>query len=687
MPTKSHTPAPLLPSARPGDATLTVKKAARVLGVHPNTVRAWSEAGRLRFYRINDRGDRRYRLGDLQRFLAAAEAPAGAPGRRHPRRPARAPARRRSPRRRRASTSSPTSRRSPPSRPASTRRSTRRATGSGSRPARRSSAIWERRPSGLVPRASDVEPGVEPVDRSLSVGGGLYEAALESAEPIHARPGDLATPPQLGLGTDELIVRIPGGEAPWGVLVLAGAVQLGPDDGRRLATAIARTLGVIVRGAAASDQATGRLRRSEALRRVATDLASRLDMADVVRDLSDHARVLFGADRVAVILHDADGRVSSPGGSGFSDAFLATARDLELGRHAQGEIPPRRPVVIVGPDAPRSSSPIRAAAVQEGVDSLLVGAAGRRARAARRRLPRPRPPAPLARARPRRGRGARGRRGDRGALRADVRADGGLGGAAPVDPAPRRAAGGHLRGARDRDDDRHRAAAADHLRQRAGLPGRRRAAVAGRVPGPGHGLQQRDPGGARRRRRRGDHRLGRPVPRAAARRQHGERPPRGHDPRQRPRPRRVDAARADGPRRGVHRRRRPRPDGPPPVHRGRPAAARDLRLVRGPGDGQRGRRRPDARAGGRPRAPAARPARAAAGHRVDPDHARPARGAGADRRAARVAGPVRQHRDRGRRARHPAAAAAHRAGRPRGELPRSLGAGRDRPRDLGRGAQ
>ena len=41
--------------------------------MHPNTIRAWSDAGRLRYYRINPRGDRRYRLGDLQRFLAAAE--------------------------------------------------------------------------------------------------------------------------------------------------------------------------------------------------------------------------------------------------------------------------------------------------------------------------------------------------------------------------------------------------------------------------------------------------------------------------------------------------------------------------------------------------------------------------------------------------------------------------------------
>ena len=65
---------------RPIDATLSVTKAARLLGVHPNTVRAWSDAGRLRYYRINPRGDRRYRLGDLQRFLAAAEKAPFGPG-------------------------------------------------------------------------------------------------------------------------------------------------------------------------------------------------------------------------------------------------------------------------------------------------------------------------------------------------------------------------------------------------------------------------------------------------------------------------------------------------------------------------------------------------------------------------------------------------------------------------------
>ncbi len=50
-----------------------------MLGVHPNTIRAWSDQGRLRHYRINPRGDRRYRIGDLEGFLVAAEGrPSGA---------------------------------------------------------------------------------------------------------------------------------------------------------------------------------------------------------------------------------------------------------------------------------------------------------------------------------------------------------------------------------------------------------------------------------------------------------------------------------------------------------------------------------------------------------------------------------------------------------------------------------
>ena len=54
--------------------TVSVAGAARILGVHPNTVRAWSDQCRLQFLRINARGDRRYRVAALQAFLADAGA-------------------------------------------------------------------------------------------------------------------------------------------------------------------------------------------------------------------------------------------------------------------------------------------------------------------------------------------------------------------------------------------------------------------------------------------------------------------------------------------------------------------------------------------------------------------------------------------------------------------------------------
>jgi len=48
---------------------LTVKEAARLLYVHENTVRRWTEQGALRAYRIGPRGDRRFRADDIARLL------------------------------------------------------------------------------------------------------------------------------------------------------------------------------------------------------------------------------------------------------------------------------------------------------------------------------------------------------------------------------------------------------------------------------------------------------------------------------------------------------------------------------------------------------------------------------------------------------------------------------------------
>jgi excisionase family DNA binding protein len=49
---------------------LTVKDVARLLHIHVNTARRWSDQGLLKSYRITRRGDRRFKQEDIARFLA-----------------------------------------------------------------------------------------------------------------------------------------------------------------------------------------------------------------------------------------------------------------------------------------------------------------------------------------------------------------------------------------------------------------------------------------------------------------------------------------------------------------------------------------------------------------------------------------------------------------------------------------
>ena len=52
---------------------LTVSEVAEILHVHPNTIRAWSDSGLLKAYRVGYRHDRRFRLQDVDQFLTSTQ--------------------------------------------------------------------------------------------------------------------------------------------------------------------------------------------------------------------------------------------------------------------------------------------------------------------------------------------------------------------------------------------------------------------------------------------------------------------------------------------------------------------------------------------------------------------------------------------------------------------------------------
>ena len=49
---------------------LTVREVDWLFHVHPNTLRRWSNNGRIKAYRINPRGDRRFKREEIAQFLA-----------------------------------------------------------------------------------------------------------------------------------------------------------------------------------------------------------------------------------------------------------------------------------------------------------------------------------------------------------------------------------------------------------------------------------------------------------------------------------------------------------------------------------------------------------------------------------------------------------------------------------------
>jgi diguanylate cyclase (GGDEF)-like protein len=396
-----------------------------LLGVHPNTIRAWSDAGRLRYYRINPRGDRRYRMGDLQRFLAAAVngAPDGiaTPPPRSPRRGGfqravlrplerdlgadhegpvaaglRAEGDAGDPDRAAdlALIADLASLAAMPRRTEGDPDATLQAAVRRIRDGRgyHLVVVWRVVDGGLEPRAvagsghavaipAGTDRGIlgraldGPYRRERGVTEAGEEAGTGRAE-AHAvvESGGAGSGPIPGTaGASQLAVAIEGRSAAWGVLHLVGRAgsRLAEDD-QAFAVAAARALGGTIQIAESAAETDHQLHRADALRRVAQDIGSQLDLDQILSGLVDHALVLFEADRAAVFLQQPDGRAIAEVARGLSQAYLAAVREFPSPSLPAAAVAARRPLFSVGyRDDPRGAL-VRAAVVQEGFDTLCT---------------------------------------------------------------------------------------------------------------------------------------------------------------------------------------------------------------------------------------------------------------------------------------------------------------------------
>lgn len=52
---------------------LTIREAAKILNIHPNTLRNWEEKGLIKPYRLGVRRDRRYTYSEVVKMISKAK--------------------------------------------------------------------------------------------------------------------------------------------------------------------------------------------------------------------------------------------------------------------------------------------------------------------------------------------------------------------------------------------------------------------------------------------------------------------------------------------------------------------------------------------------------------------------------------------------------------------------------------
>lgn len=281
------------------DALLTVSQAARMLGVHPNTIRTWTEGGRLVAYRINERGDRRYRRSDVGALLVEEHAdPAVA------------------------------------TTPKSEGEDGELAVFSRISAELSASTL----PSGVANAAVQGLRGhlgldhaavyaVDTDDAILELGARAGFAGLEPTVPADdprgwpSGPGMAVLPLRAGTSVVGLLVLDPG-----------AAERMSEPFQRSLTSSIASHLAnarLLVRSRL-------EVRRARALRSVTKELTENLDLSRVVADIVERTRTMFGADRAGIWLFDGTPHPVALVTRNLSAEFLRRSAELTPSSEAVG---------------------------------------------------------------------------------------------------------------------------------------------------------------------------------------------------------------------------------------------------------------------------------------------------------------------------------------------------------------
>ncbi len=250
-------------------------------------------------------------------------------------------------------------------------------------------AIWELRQGRLTPRATAVPSGIAAprlldLPRSFGIVGRALEAARaagpamdEQTAPgaiaVLAGPGERVTSTVLPGQFTEIAAAVPGPDGPWGALLLVADPGADPRSSDvELAVVLADAIGTVVSVAHREDEVGHLLHRAEALRRVAGDIGSRLDLDRILTGLVDHAMVLFESDRAAVFMRRPDGTDVAEVSRNLSAGYLNSIRPVTARSLSTVAIGARRPTFAVNyRDDPRGAD-VRAAVVQEGYDTLCT---------------------------------------------------------------------------------------------------------------------------------------------------------------------------------------------------------------------------------------------------------------------------------------------------------------------------